>query len=183
MSSRSIDPPHRIFYGLSIAFCVKSAMRSIDLVSGELAKHEDARSLSKFPAARTTVFLDEIQNIVVQAAATSRYFWPVRKGHEARADSLKQQYSIAEDSPLRLSKDLRDAIEHFDERLDKYLAPWPVGQFIPEYVGPEGRRDGVPVHFFRAYFVDVGIFEMLANRYSIQPIVDEIVRINEVRSK
>ncbi len=155
-------------------------MRSIDFLVAEIDKHKRAETISNFSGEMTTLILDEVQNIVVQAAAVSRFFWPVWKGYEARAETLKSMYGMTENSPLRLSKNLRDAIEHFDERLDKYLASWPVGRFIPEYVGPQGDREGVPLHFFRAYFLDVGVFEILSVSYSIQPIVNEIVRINQI---
>lgn len=179
MQLEGIHPPHRVFYDLSIAFCTKSAMRSIENVHKSLSRLSTSGSLQNITREQSSELLDEVQNIVVQAAAVSRYFWPVRKGHEKRAEALKQQYQVTDSSDLRLSKELRDAIEHFDERLDKYLSSWPAGTFFPEYIGIEGKRDGVPIHFFRAYFINSGTFEMLSNRYEIQPIADEIVRIHE----
>lgn len=180
MVPESIHPPHHVFYELSIAFCAKSAMRSIDLVASTLEKLSSEDGFGQVSREQSTALLDEIQNVVLQAAAVSRYFWSVRKGHEARAEALKSRYQVLDTSALRMSKDLRDAIEHFDERLDKYLAAWPVGHFFPEYFGPEGRRSGVRVHFFRAFFVDSGTFEMLGNRYEVQPIVDELVRVHKL---
>lgn len=57
--------------------------------------------------------LNDLQNMVVQAGSLSRYFWPVRKGHEARAAALRRAFDMSESSPL-FSRDLRNAIEHFD---------------------------------------------------------------------
>lgn len=179
MIQGGIQPPLRVFYEMSIAFCVKSAIRSIEILATSLEESSTVESIAWLPRAQSTALLDEIQNIVIQAAAISRYFWPLRKGHEARAEALKRQYEMDEASALRLSKELRDAIEHFDERLDRYLASWPVGQFFPEYFGFEGQRTGVPLHFFRAYFVDSGTFEMLGSRYELQPLADELVRIHK----
>lgn len=125
--------------------------------------------------------LDELQNIIVQAAAVSRYFWPSGSGHEARGRDLRQQFQVAEDSPLK-SRDLRNMIEHFDEKLDHYLARGIVGHIIPHYFGPMGRSRGVPQHFFRAYFTNVGVFEILGKRYEIEPIAKELWRLQKLLS-
>jgi hypothetical protein len=71
----------------------------------------------------------------MQAGALSRYFWPVRKGHEWRGAQLRSAFGISDDSPLR-SRDLRNSIEHFDERLDLFLDGGVTGHVLPEYVGP-----------------------------------------------
>jgi hypothetical protein len=125
--------------------------------------------------------LDELQNIIAQGAAVSRYFWPADKDHEARGRELRQQFKVTEDSPLK-SRDLRNMIEHFDEKLDHYLAKGIVGQIIPHYFGPEGRSSDVPRHFFRAYFINVGVFEILGKRYQIEPIAKELWRLHELSS-
>jgi hypothetical protein len=37
----------------------------------------------------------------------------------------------------------------------------------------------VPSHIFRAYYVDLGVFEMLGRRYEIEPLADEVVRVHD----
>jgi hypothetical protein len=106
--------------------------------------HEDAVALP------SQNILNEIQNVILQGAALSRYFWPVRKGHKNRAEHLKRAFSVDKFSPL-YDRNLRNAIEHFDERFDKYLNSGIVGYIFPEFVGPRPIEDGVPGHFFRAY--------------------------------
>lgn len=78
--------------------------------------------------------LDELQNIIVQGAADSRYFWPSNDAHEARGRELREMFRVTEDSPLR-SRSLRNMIEHFDEKLDHYLAKGIVGHVIPSVSG------------------------------------------------
>lgn len=125
--------------------------------------------------------LDELQNIMVQGAAVSRYFWPSNSTHEARGRELRQQLQVTENNPLK-SRDLRNMAEHFDEKLDHYLAEGITGQIIPHYFGPESKSSGVPKHFFRAYFVNVGIFEILGKHYKIEPIAKELLRLHELSS-
>lgn len=81
-------------------------------------------------------------------------------------------------SPL-FSRDLRNAMEHFDERLDKYVVSGMVGYIFPEYVGAKPADNGVPGHFFRAYFVDKGVFRLLDEEFSMQPLGDELLFVHE----
>jgi hypothetical protein len=121
--------------------------------------------------------LNEIQSIVLHGASVSRYFWPVRSGHEARAEELRSNFGLSEASPLH-SRTLRNALEHFDERLDKYLASGVFGHIIPEFVGKSGKTE-VPTHVFRAYFLDTGEFQLLDEKYSIPPLAEALWSLNE----
>jgi hypothetical protein len=122
----------------------------------------------------------ELQNIILQAAALSRYFWPVRPGHEARGAHLRAALAVEETSPLR-NRHLRNEIEHFDEKIDAYLEDGIAGYIVPAYIGTlPPVNDGVPTHMFKAYYLDAGVFEMLGQRYDIQPIAAEIQRLHEL---
>lgn len=176
MSPSAIHPPYRIFYNLSIGFCTSSAMRSIQAVADLIEALREEDSSLTLAEVDTESVLDELQNIVLQGAAVSRYFWPVRDAHRDRGDALRIQYGVTDESPLR-SRDLRNLIEHFDERLDNYLSKGIVGEIFPHYLGQEPPPSQVKRHFFRAYFLNTGVFEMLGQRYEIDPLSREIWRI------
>src|SRR5689334_18838746 len=110
-SEFAIWPPYEAFYIQAMLFNSRAALASIDHVSANL------EALSAGKAIDSDELLNNLQNIVIHGAALSRYFWPVRKGHEARAQFLKKCLGVAEDSPLK-NRDLRNQIEHFDEKLD-----------------------------------------------------------------
>lgn len=168
-----IHPPYQIFYRQSINFCLMSAVQSIQMVNefiDEIDRSEETHPLQKFDP---QIILNELQNIIVQGAAVSRYFWPVGEKHRQRGADVRQMYSVREDSPLK-SRELRNAIEHFDERLDKYLEQVIVGEIFPHYLGAEPPRSGVKRHFFRAYFIDTGVFQILDHRFEIEPLAKEI---------
>ena len=178
-----IWPPYKTFYIEAMLFNTRSAVASIERVSvtiealiedtcGELLGRIDRRGL-----------LNEVQNIVQQAAALSRYFWPIRQDQhrKSRAEELRAAYSVKADSPLK-DRDLRNQLEHFDEKLDDYLKEGIVGYILPEYVGPSIERDGVPGHLFRAYYLDEGVFEVLGKQYKVQPIADEVLRLHNLLS-
>jgi hypothetical protein len=168
-----ILPPFQIFYIQSMLFNSLSAMRSIarlESIFSKLPEQITEEDMSKLP---TKAILNELQNMVIQSAALSRYFWPVRKGHEARARRLREAFAMDETSPL-FNRDLRNALEHFDERLDHYVAAGLVGYTFPEYVGAKPEEDEIPRHFFRAYFPDTGEFRLLNEEFEIQPLADEL---------
>lgn len=178
-----IHPPHRIFYSLSMAFCTKSALRSIGVLNDVFEHLAEADTPDPEQDIDVQSVLDELQNVVMQGAAVARYFWPIREGqqiHASRAEALRKEFDIKDNNPLRVCKPLRDAMEHFDERLDKYLAKGIVGNIFPHYFGYDGERNGVPIHFFRAYFIDSGVFEMLGERFEIEPLANELLRLNSL---
>lgn len=173
LDSAGIWPPYQAFYIQSMLFNADSAMRSfarLEKVFASLPEEVTLEDIERLPRRQ---ILNDLQNMVVQAGALSRYFWPVRKGHEKRAIELRHAFEMDESSPL-LSRDLRNAIEHFDERLDGYVGKGIVGYLFPEFVGPKPSDDGVPGHFFRAYFVDVHRFVLLNEEFDMPPIADEL---------
>jgi hypothetical protein len=169
-----IWPPYEICYLVSMRFLTESALRSINAVSSEIE-----RTQGDFSDGNQDETLNHLQNIVGMGAALSRYFWPSRSVHEGRGKLLRQRFKITEASSLRM-RELRNAIEHFDERLDAYLSKGIAGVIIPHYIGCSLKSDGIPGHLFRAYYVDTGEFEVLGQRFHIPPLVEEIKRINQL---
>ena len=173
-----IWPPYEAFYIRSMLFNAESAMTSIHHVGDALTVIGDMSPAEFQRDVDSHSLLDELQNIVVQGAALCRYFWPVRQKpvHLRRGEALRVAFNVDDTSPLK-SRDLRNAIEHFDERLDDFLGQPAAGQFFPEYVGPRPPSNGVPIHVFRAFYLDTGVFALLGTEYEMQPLVDEIARV------
>ncbi len=158
-------------------FNTLSAEKSIRQINAIMHVVQENSPEDPMAALPVHTMLDELQNVLIQAAALSRYFWPVRKAHEWRGDQLRGAFGIADDSPLR-SRDLRNSIEHFDERLDVFLEGDVTGHILPEYVGPFAEATEVPVRLFRAYYVDKGVFELLGQRFDIQPLAQALLDVH-----
>ncbi len=174
-----IFPPFEVFYIHALLFHAQSALNSLASVSEaveEAVKGIDEDGLGKLDQ---DWVLNHLQSAVVHAAAISRYFWPVRKGHEYRGAAIRAALQITDASPLK-NRELRNQIEHFDEKLDEYLANGVVGMVVPHYVGPAPEESEVPGHIFRAFFSDTGVFVLLGKKYEIQPIADELIRVYEL---
>jgi hypothetical protein len=166
-----------IFYIVSLLFCTESALRSAVRVADLLGQHEGGRY--KFPPQPA---LDELQNIALQGAGMSRFFWPADKKYDKRGEILRKAFAVTEQSPLR-SRDLRNRMEHYDEYLDDYLKTCIAGQFIPDYFGLKPPDDRGPLRVLRAFFTNTGEFEIFGSVFPMQPIVDEIRRIHELLIK
>jgi hypothetical protein len=176
---QTIWAPYQVFYIQSMLFNAESAARSVSQILSVLHVVFENSPEDPVSALPQHYLLGELQNLVVQAAALSRYFWPVKAEHNWRGEHLRKAFGLTEESALR-SRGLRNAIEHFDEQLDKYLENGIVGQILPQYVGPFSEPQGVPVHLFRAYYIDTGVFELLGKRYEVDPIAAEVGRIYEL---
>ena len=176
-----VQPPHLAFYIESIRFNCDAAMNSIEYVAEFINMTNETKGQYEMNSESQVKILDHLQNIILHAGALSKYFWAVKDGehklHKKRGQTLRSHFNLNENSPLK-DKKLRNHLEHFDENLDNYLWEKPiVGVVIPEFVGVEAKDDGVPIHFFRAFFIDTGEFKTLGVRYEIQPIVDELYKI------
>lgn len=167
-------PPFEVFYLISLEFCtysaLESAQRVMDLV-GRIRSGDE-----EFPP---QILLNEVQNIVNQGAAISRFFWPSDRKYRARGEALRLAFDIEDSNPLKDRK-LRNMVEHFDEYLDDYLRRNFSGQYVPDYVGTAPGKDRGPLKLFRGYFVDTGQFEVLGEAYEIQPIVDALESLHEM---
>jgi hypothetical protein len=163
-------------------FNTQSAVRSIEVLSVVMNYLHESKTPDSLAAVDTEDVLNHLQNIIVQGAALSRYFWPVRKEYEQRGKCLRQALNITDKNPLK-SRDLRNAMEHFDEKLDQYLSTRIVGIVFPHYFGALPKSDGIPSHIFRAYYIDVGQFELLGKRYEVEPIAKELLRLNDALMK
>lgn len=66
--------------------------------------------------------LDLFENIILNAGAISRFFWPSSRDeyHKDRGKKLREVYHVCDSNILR-NRDMRNLIEHFDENLDENL--------------------------------------------------------------
>lgn len=184
----SIWTPYEAFYIQSMLFNTTSALQSCSIAE-KIIEKISIREID--PQEKMDLLLDCLHNVVNQSGAISRYFFPSRDGvkgtdkktiHRDRGQYLSKVFGVKYDSPL-MNRALRNSIEHFDERLDLYLQEGIVGYIFPSLILSEPEDSDVPHHIFRAYYLKEGIFQVLGERYEIQPIVDEVGRIHDLLVK
>jgi len=163
--------PHEVFYIESLL----SITRTILSEQNDVANILDEIQSGNYENEK--ILIDAVQNICIQAAQMSKFFWPISKDkiHKKRGQRLREVYNIKESNCLK-DKDVRNFIEHFDEKLDQYLNKFIAGKITPMYVGPRIKMEMKQI--FRGYFTDEAVFIIFQLEYKIIPIVDEIERIH-----
>ena len=179
-----IWPPYEAFYIQSMLFSTKSAIDAVRTSNYSLDRWEEWIDDAEKRGPNEELIFDGLQALILSAAALSRYFWPSRNEspHKERAERLRNALGVDSGSALH-NRDLRNALEHFDERLDRYLLNGPAGRFLPSYLGNAPEDHEVPTHFFRAYYTEPAVFEVLGERYEIIPIFKEVQRLHGTLSE
>ena len=79
-----------------------------------------------------------VQALLVAAANVSKLLWPPGRDLRKRGETLRDSLLVGDDSPIR-GRGLRDAFEHFDERIEKWAQSSPRGAFVDSNIGLAGR--------------------------------------------
>lgn len=119
------------------------------------------------------------------AAALSRFFFPVDKKAlaRARAANLRQLFAISNSSPLQ-DRELRNALEHFDERLDEYLLGDIAGYLFPGPMVDNASLADDPVgYIFRLVDPKTETFVLLGAKHPFSAMRVEVVQIAEAAAK
>ena len=175
-----IWPPHEVFYIEALLHSTGAALRAGADVHAALAEGSQFEPASAEWQVHALDILSGVQNIILHGASISRYFWPARskEPHLSRSERLRTSLGVTDDSVLK-NRALRNRLEHLDENLDEFCGALVAGVVLPSYVGPSAPDATVPTHLFRAYYTDIGVFEILGDRFPIQPIYDEIERLHD----
>lgn len=166
-----IWPPYEVFYIESLLTLTRTAISHYERLDAIITNQQ-------LYDENPNLLLDLAENIINQAAAISRYLWPVRKHrvHELRGEKLREALKITPDNIL-FSRDVRNFIEHFDENLDNFLNDTIAGDFYPSLVVINSSELNEVTFVFRAYIVNEFKYKTLGREVDIRPIVEEIYRI------
>jgi hypothetical protein len=179
--------PYEVFYIESMLTITHTAMSEQLMLNRILKEINDGKYENR------NLVIDLAQNIILQAASLSRYFWTSSaftnddkelkkkhdKIHKRRGQKLRESFNIHETNPIK-NRNVRNFIEHFDAKLDLQLAQGIAGNIVPSYIGPKEGIDESVTHFFRAYYTDMGVFKVLNQNFEIIPIINELIRIHNL---
>ncbi|MBS1780452.1 MAG: hypothetical protein JST70_14070 [Bacteroidetes bacterium] len=167
--------PYEAFYIESMLIVARAAMEAQTQLQITIDELESGKPNTQD---ETEYVIDLIQTFLINAGALSRYFWPSRKQqvHTLRAEKLREAFEIKEGNPLE-DRDMRNCMEHFDERLDLYLSKGIAGTIIPSAVGGNMNNEQGVYHFIRAFHTADWTFEILGTKVAIIPLMKEVIRI------
>jgi hypothetical protein len=160
-------------FGGIIGYCEPFYVYSIHYSADRaIAAFERFIEAASSPKPNAPLVVASIHEALSHTAALSRFFWPSRdKGiHEARAKKLRHAFNVKGDSPLK-DRALRDALEHFDERLDKFLLENEAGHFRPAPTIGNLSEITELDRLFKLVDLDRKAFVILNEVYFFEPII------------
>ncbi|MGA9823484.1 MAG: hypothetical protein WBQ53_01410 [Methylocystis sp.] len=118
-----------------------------------------------------------IQEALTHAGALSRFFWPMQSKSKvavARGQSLREAFELDDTSALK-NRELRNAFEHFDERIDEYLMQDHVGYFFPQaMIDDHALADDKIGHIFKLVDPKSGLCVIMGRKFEFRPIHTEV---------
>lgn len=168
-----IYAPYEAFYIQSIIYSSNAAVGAFKRYSQAVVNDHDAAEL-----------VSAIQEALTHAASLSRFFWPASKRGITRARGVKLRAAFDMDASPLENRELRNALEHFDERLDEFLVSGPTGICFPgPLVQPHHLADDKAGIIFRMVDPFEFIFVILGKKYEFYEVFIEVERILEVAKK
>jgi hypothetical protein len=171
-----IYPAYEAFYIQSILYAAGRADAAFECF--ELARIQGESDAAQVSA---------IHEALGHAAGLSRFFWPSALGgrraaallglRQARAAVLRAAFALDDDSPLR-DRNLRDSLEHFDEKLDSYLLANTTGYFFPDpMVDYADIVDENVGHIFKLVDPQRSIFVILGQKFDCGTVSREVSKV------
>lgn len=138
--------------------------------------------------ASPVLFFREAQAFLAHAAAISRILWPPGKNNataQARGLHLRTVLGVDDTHALR-ARTLRDHLEHFDERLDRWSQETTHGAIIDLHIGPTSVIGGPAVgrgDFLRVYEPERKVFTFRGDEFDMQALVTGLEGLKAVALK
>lgn len=175
--SGGIEPMFEAFYLQSIIYAAGRA-------SEAFRRYDEAVDREESDA----VIVATVHEALTHAAGLSRFFWPARTAGilgAARGAKLLAGFGLDEQSPL-YDRALRNALEHHDERLDRFLLQDVVGHFFPgPLVGSAELADDQLGHIFRLVDPREEVFVLLGEKHpfgtlrqSVEGVLESAVQMD-----
>ena len=173
-----ICAPHEAFYIRSISY---SSARASDA----FLRLDVARAVRDSADNQVSA----VHEALGHAAALSRFSWPSGVGFRrssaqerlkmARAAKLRAAFDVGDASPLR-SRGLRNALEHFDERLDSFVLRVEAGYFFPDAIVADSTLADAPTsHIFKLLDPERSCFVLLGEKHDYGSLRNEVERIHQ----
>ena len=177
-TSGGIIPYVEVFHISSILYSAERCLEAFEQFEERIQSEAPAPEL-----------VSSVQEAVIHAAAVSRYFWPSPMGKKKepeykrmkalRGEKLRTAFCLDETSAL-YDRELRNAWEHFDERLDRYFLAASAGQFFPDpVIGSHTLADNPVQHYLKLLDTDAHCLVLLGAKHYYEEIRDSIQTVAE----
>lgn len=110
------------------------------------------------------------------AANVSKTLWPIPKTSKPRGEWLRRQLGIGDDAALR-SRSVRDAFEHLDERLERWVAEYPGATEVTRYIGPRDAMGVADHEMVQWYDTETNTLHVLGKQVNLQDVTREMAEL------
>ena len=153
-------------------FCL-AAIAAVKEASGTLLA-DPAQTFPRLHEYMTEIFRN-LHSVAIHAMAVSRILWPRASRHSRRAAYLRELAGL--DTENTLPHQVRNHLEHFDERLDRWAMNASAGD-VDWNVGPvETRQAFAPETVLRWYDPYTSTYWVLDDALEIEPLSAAIHKI------
>jgi hypothetical protein len=166
-----IVPHYEVFYLVSVMYAAGRADEAFNRYKAALDHEDDDLD--------DALVVASVHEALTHVAALSRFFWPASKKSlpQARGQRLRQAFDIEDDCPLH-DRELRNALEHFDERLDEYLIGNLAGNIFPgPMVDTAALAQDSITKIFRLVDPEWNLFVLLGEQHSFGGVHEMVVDI------
>jgi hypothetical protein len=112
-----------------------------------------------------------IQNFLVAAGNISKLLWPPKGGLKKRGEEIRTRLGIKDESVLN-DRSLRNHFEHFDERLDKWVALSKKHEYVDGFIHKASAVDEIDaIDRQRNFDRTDWIVTFRGDRYELRPII------------
>jgi hypothetical protein len=117
----------------------------------------------------------------------SKVFWPTRsasKATTARCAAMRRTFKIPDGAMLK-NRRVRDSLEHFDERLDRWYRTSQRKNFADQIIAPRAAIVGIdPGDYARHFDPETSIVTIFGDDLDFQALVSEVdALMTEVRTR
>lgn len=118
-----------------------------------------------------------IQSFLTATANVSKLLFGTKEQISVKRKPLRDSLNVSNDSSVKI-RDMRNHFEHFDERVEKWSKTSKRQNFANDLIGPTNMISGFEVtDMFRHFDTSKGAIRFNGQEYLIQPVVDELARI------
>lgn len=118
-----------------------------------------------------------VQGFLEGTANVSKLLFGASRSSSEDREELREYLGVSEDSIIR-NREIRNAFDHYDERIVRWYANSEQKNFVDTTIGPyESIQGVVDSDRFRGYDTKRNVITFRGEELEVQPITDELMRI------
>lgn len=182
-----MDLLHQLIYLQEIQSQCRMAQQA-SIVLEQVLEQTEATQTIEEGAMKTAEVFRNVHSMLTHVASISQLLWPgihVKTRRKVRAQELRSLLHLSDEENVLSRRDLRNDLEHFDERLDCWADrvenPRDFWQdFIGSWDVPVEQFKAKPINVMRHFDPDTRTFRFQGKPWNIPEIVEHIKALRRI---